>query len=163
MPLLAERERRIYQRIEPFYSCPVRANSHAVFLRNDAYGKGHFGASRNGGRTHKGIDFAIPLGEPVLSSKSGRVVFAGEEKGYGKYIELIHPDGLVTRYAHLSGLEVEEGAWVNQNRVIGKSGKTGNADHGSVLPHLHFEIRNRQGALSPTTQGLLDPSITIKS
>ncbi len=164
VPLLARWERVFYQRSEPFFSCPLKAVSNTVRLRNDSYGSGRFGASRNGGRFHEGIDLVTAIGEPVFSSKSGRVTWvtlAGENKGYGRYVELLHPDGYRTRYAHLSAIQVREGEWVVKNQMIGVSGKTGNADHASVTPHLHFEIRNKQTAVNPTN-GLLDPSITIK-
>lgn len=162
MPLLAQWERAFYQRSEPFFLCPLKVVSNTAHLRNDSYGRGRFDASRNGRRTHEGIDLAAAIGEPVFSSKSGRVTWAGENKGYGKYVELLHPDGHRTRYAHLSVVRVREGAWVVKNQIIGASGKTGNADHASITPHLHFEIRNKQTAVNPTS-GLLDPSITIQS
>ncbi len=161
MPLLAWGERAFYQRSEPFFLCPLKVVSNTVRLRNDSYGDGRFGASRNGRRMHQGIDLAAAIGEPVFSSKSGRVTWAGENKGYGKYIELSHPDGHRTRYAHLSAIQVREGAWVVKNQIIGASGKTGNANHASITPHLHFEIRNKQTAVNPVS-GLLDPTLTIK-
>ena len=150
-----------YQHSEPFFLCPLKTLSNTVSLRNDSYGGGRFGASRNGRRIHEGIDLVAVFGEPVFSSKSGRVIVAGESKGYGRYVELLHPDGYRTRYAHLSAIQAREGEWVVKNQMIGASGKTGNADRASITPHLHFEIRNKQMAVNPTN-GLLDPSITIK-
>ena len=161
MPLLTWWEREFYQRSEPYFLCPVKVASNTARFRHDSYGGGRFGASRNGRRMHEGIDLAAAIGAPVFSSKSGRVAWAGEGKGYGKYVELLHPDGHRTRYAHLSAIQVREGAWVVQNQIIGASGKTGNADHTRIKPHLHFEIRNKHTAVNPTS-GLLDPSITIK-
>ncbi len=150
-----------YRRSEPFFLCPLKAPSNTVSLRNDSYGGGRFGASRNGRRIHEGIDLVAAVGEPVFSSKSGRVTVAGENKGYGRYVELLHPDGYRTRYAHLSAIQAREGEWVAKNQMIGASGKTGNAGYVSITPHLHFEIRNEQTAVNPA-QGLLDPSVTIK-
>lgn len=162
MPLLARWEKAFYQRAEPFFLCPVKMVGTTVRLRNDAYGDGYFGASRNGGKTHGGIDLVSAVGASVFSAKSGRVAFAGENKGYGNYVELLHPGGSVTRYAHLSVVQVRAGEWVVKNQTIGASGKTGNADRSNITPHLHFEIRNKQKAVNPTG-GLLDPSITIQS
>lgn len=135
--------------------------SNTVVLRHDASGKGHFGASRNGGRTHQGVDFLTPAGRPIFASKSGRVTAAGYDKGYGNHIELFHPDGLRTRYAHLSTLGVREGDWVRQGQTIAVSGKTGNALSRDILPHLHFEIRDENLALNPL-ENRLDPSITVR-
>lgn len=132
-----------------------------LIIRNDSNGKGHFGASRDGGRTHKGIDLAAPLGYPIFAAKSGRVSISTEEKGYGKYIEIIHPDGLRTRYAHLALLGVREGEWARQAQLIGKNGKSGNAADPKIKPHLHFEVRGGQDeALNPT--GMIDPVIGIR-
>lgn len=160
IPLIFLIQKRFYQTHEPYFSCPVEMQAPGVRLRNDSYGSGHFGANRNGGRTHQGLDFLALVGDPVLAAKSGRVTFAGVDKGYGNLIELCHPDGLCTRYAHLSALKVSRGQWVPRGTVIGNCGKTGNAENTQILPHLHFEIRNKQTALNPGT-GLLDPDILL--
>lgn len=146
---------------EPYYKAPVYSKDPFLTLRNDAFGKGFFGASRDGGRTHKGIDILARVGQPVLAAKSGRVFFAGLDKGYGLYIEIYHPDGLRTRYAHLSRIDVETGDWVSPGGVIGTCGKTGNASDLRIKPHLHFEILSPLGAVNPGS-GLLDPQTPIR-
>ena len=140
---------------------PILTSSDTALLRNDEYGKGYFGASRDGGRTHEGLDLILAVGDPVFASKSGRVTQVKDVKGYGKWVEIHHPDGLFSRYAHLSTQEVREGQWVSIHQVIGAAGKTGNAKSPKIMPHLHFEIRNNTKALDPSG-GLLDPSITIR-
>ena len=70
-----------YRREEPFYGSPLPAPRGILFLRNDVYGKGHFGASRNKGRRHHGVDFLAPIGTAVYAPKSGRVLRAGQDKG----------------------------------------------------------------------------------
>ena len=157
---LERAESAYYQKIEPLFLNPLSVSSRTLTLRSDRYGKGYFGASRNGGRWHKGIDFLAPIGNPVLAAKSGRVLFSGEEKrGYGKYIQILHPDGLTTCYAHLSVLSVQSGDWVSKNQPIGNSGCSGNAKNVRIRPHLHFEVRDKAGALNPAP--LMDPSIQI--
>ena len=140
---------------EPYYKAPVYFKDPFLTLRNDSYGKGFFGASRDGGRTHKGIDILAPVGQPVLAAKSGRIFFAGTDKGYGWYVEIHHPDGLRTRYAHLSRIDVMAGDWIRQGSVLGACGKTGNASNHRMSPHLHFEILSPEGAANPSR--LLDP------
>lgn len=147
---------------EPHYTCPVQTLSGTAWLRSDAYGKGFFGASRSNHRRHKGIDLLQAVGRPVLASKSGRVLFSDFEKGYGLVIYLLHPDGLSTRYAHLSVIEVRKGDWVSRGAQIGRIGKTGNAAGDGIQPHLHFEIRSENGALNPN-RDLLDPSVQFLS
>ncbi len=131
-------------------------------IRSDVYGKGTFGASRNNNRTHQGIDISAPLGAPILAAKSGRVSRAqNDSSGYGQYVEIAHPDGLFTRYAHLSRIDVLEGDWVWQSLPIGLCGRSGNADSPQIHPHVHFEIRNSVGALNPSGPGFLDPAIQL--
>ena len=102
----------------------------------------------------------MKVGHPVTASKSGRVSFAGIDKGYGWYAELRHPDGRLTRYAHLSGVAVSEGEWVNVGQKLGLAGKSGNADDPKILPHLHFEVRESGRAVDPL--GFFDPSLIVR-
>ena len=144
---------------EPYFLFPVSVFSSQALIRNDVIGKGAFGTSRSGGRTHQGVDFLGQVGNPVYSAKSGRIVYSGEGKGYGLYIEISHPDMRFTRYAHLSKLEVNLGDWTTAGQRIGYVGKTGNADSPRVLPHLHFEIRDSKKAVDPLP--LMDPLIKV--
>ena len=160
LPLAAEYSRGFYKRTEAFFSSPVASLSGVVFLRKDSHGKGYFGASRSGRRTHQGIDLAAKVGEPVFAAKSGRVVFAGEDKGYGQYIDILHPDGFTTRYAHLSALRATEGDWVKRGDTVGLAGKTGNANDPKITPHLHFEVRYEGRVLNPEVN-LFDSSVKI--
>jgi len=94
---------------------------------------------------HGGIDFRAPKGTPVYSTGSGTVVHAGRNGGYGKMIEINHGNGLTTRYAHLSAVEVREGDRVTIGGRIGRSGSTGR----STGPHLHYEVRRNGDAVDP--------------
>lgn len=160
IPQIREYWERYYAFHEPFYQSPLGSKN--LRVRSDSYGKGYFGASRSGGRTHQGLDLKSPMGSPVLAAKSGRVSRAEEEKGYGKYVEIYHPDGLITRYAHLSEIEVIEGQWIKQGSRLGLVGKTGNSSNSFINSHLHFEMRDRKEALNPTRSDLLDPTISLK-
>ncbi|MCG3175984.1 MAG: hypothetical protein MOGMAGMI_00922 [Candidatus Omnitrophica bacterium] len=152
---------RSYIAAEPYHTHPVPSLGAKIKLRNDGYGKGYFGASRgNGTRSHKGIDILAPIGTPIHASRSGRVTVAANEKGYGMYVELAHPNGQVTRYAHLRSITVRPGQWVPRGRQIGTCGKSGNADHPAIRAHLHYEIRHDGRAQNPS-DSLLDPSIKI--
>ena len=151
-----------YRKREPYYAAPVALQSNRLFLRNDRYGKGYFGASRNGGRTHQGIDLKSPMRGPVLAAKSGRVAVVAEDKGYGKFIVLMHPDGLKSFYAHLLDFNVREGEWVNQNQCLARTGKTGNAANPRMSPHLHFEIRQGDRSLNPLDPHFLNPAIPVE-
>jgi LysM repeat protein len=99
------------------------------------------------GRMHKGIDVANNVGTPIMAAKEGQVSFAGwHEGGYGYLVEIAHPDGSRSLYAHNSRLLVSKGDAVSQGQVISQMGSTGR----STGPHLHFEIHPPgRGATNP--------------
>lgn len=89
-------------------------------------------------RMHKGIDFAAPVGTPVMAAGDGHIEMAKRNGDYGKYIRIRHNSGYSTAYAHLSGFAdgVRAGGRVRQGQIIGYAGTTGR----STGPHLHYEI-----------------------
>lgn len=88
------------------------------------------------GTTHKGVDWACPVGTAINASCGGRVVIAGWVRGYGYCVEIAHSDGNHTRYGHLSRILVSVGDVVSQGDRVALSGNTGD----STGPHVHFEI-----------------------
>lgn len=99
------------------------------------------------GRMHKGIDLAAPVGTPIYAAAPGVVEYARwNAGGYGNLVDIRHPDGSLTRYAHNNRLLVKEGEWVEQGQQISELGNTGR----STGPHLHFEIHPAgKGAINP--------------
>jgi murein DD-endopeptidase MepM/ murein hydrolase activator NlpD len=99
------------------------------------------------GRMHRGIDIAGPIGTPIFAAAPGVVTYAGwNDGGYGNLVEIEHPDGSLTVYAHNDRILVNEGQKVAQGEQISEMGTTGR----STGPHLHFEIHpNGQGAVNP--------------
>lgn len=85
---------------------------------------------------HRGLDFAAPVGTPVLAPASGRVKRASRRGSLGLLIEIDHGNGLVTRYGHMDSFAVQRGDWVTRGQVIGRVGNTGR----STGPHLHYEV-----------------------
>ncbi len=98
-----------------------------------------------GAAMHSGLDFRGPIGTPILSAAPGRVSFVGTKAGYGNVIEVDHGQGIMTRYAHLSGYTTKVGAQVAAGEQIGKMGSTGR----STGSHLHFEVRLNGVAVNP--------------
>ncbi len=96
---------------------------------------------------HTGIDFNGRNGDPVSAAKLGEVIFTGWKAGYGYTIEIKHPDGAVTRYAHLSRISVKTGQEVDIGQQIGAMGATGN----TTGPHLHFEVLVNGNFINPAT------------
>jgi murein DD-endopeptidase MepM/ murein hydrolase activator NlpD len=94
---------------------------------------------------HAGLDFRGTIGAPIHAAAKGRVTFVGTKSGYGKVVEVSHGNGLMTRYAHLSGFRARPGQDVGPGDVIGAMGSTGR----STGPHLHFEVRIHGRAVNP--------------
>lgn len=94
---------------------------------------------------HSGIDFRGETGTPVQAAGAGTVTFAGWNGGYGQMVEIEHANGISTRYAHLSGVDVSEGTRVKAGQVLGRVGSTGR----STAPHLHYETRLDGSAVDP--------------
>ena len=90
-------------------------------------------------RAHRGVDYAANSGTPIQATGSGVLTRRERESTYGNLIEISHPNGWSTRYAHMSrfagGLGV--GSRVDQGDIIGYVGMTGLANG----PHLHYEMR----------------------
>jgi murein DD-endopeptidase MepM/ murein hydrolase activator NlpD len=100
------------------------------------------------GKQHKGIDIAADAGEPVYAIADADVIYAGDGlRGYGNVVILRHDAQMTSLYAHNSELRVQKGDHVTQGTLISLLGNTGH----STGPHVHFEIREGDTAVSPRT------------
>lgn len=99
---------------------------------------------------YNAVDFSNPCGSLVFASAQGTVqrVSYGWNNGYGNYLTILHPNGVVTLYAHLSQISVSSGTNVSQGTIIGRVGNTGRTV-GATGCHVHFEVR---GAANPFAQ-----------
>ncbi len=95
---------------------------------------------------HRGVDLPAPEGTGILAAEAGIVTFAGERKGYGQVVEVRHPGGLLTRYAHARRVLVQPGERVARGQRIAEVGSTGR----STGPHLHLEVLRGGRAVAPT-------------
>jgi len=87
-------------------------------------------------RPHMGTDYGAPIGTPVQTIGSGRVIFAGRKGGEGNMAHIAHFNGYETMYLHLSRMFVRAGEHVEIGKTIGLVGNTGLA----TGPHLDFRI-----------------------
>jgi murein DD-endopeptidase MepM/ murein hydrolase activator NlpD len=94
---------------------------------------------------HPGLDIAGDKGQPVYATAAGVVTHAGRQGAYGNLIVIDHGFGLQTRYGHLSGFQVHEGARVQRGDLIGRLGATGRA----TGTHLHYEVLANGRLLNP--------------
>ena len=107
---------------------------------------------------HPGLDIAGKTGAPVEAAGDGVVTHAGPAGTYGNLVMIKHPDGLETRYAHMSAINVKTGDHVKTGDNIGAIGATGRV----TGPHLHFEVRKDGKALDPRPY-LQDNSKIVKN
>jgi len=94
---------------------------------------------------HTGLDLRAEIGDPILVTANGTVTAAGWSGGYGKMVEVDHGNGFVTRYGHMSEIDVKVGQPVKSGQSLGKVGTTGR----STGPHLHYETRIDGEAVDP--------------
>jgi murein DD-endopeptidase MepM/ murein hydrolase activator NlpD len=100
-------------------------------------------------RMHKGVDFAVPTGTPVMAAGAGTIQFMGRASGYGNFVKISHGNGYSTDYGHLSRFApgMRSGARVRQGQVFAYSGMSGMA----TGPHLHYEILINKVQVNPLT------------
>jgi murein DD-endopeptidase MepM/ murein hydrolase activator NlpD len=89
-------------------------------------------------RLHSGVDWAGPVGTPIMAAGSGTIEVAGREGGYGNYVRIRHSNGYKTAYGHMLRFAegVAKGVKVRQGQIIGYLGNSGL----STGPHLHYEV-----------------------
>lgn len=95
---------------------------------------------------HTGIDLLETYGDKVTSTAAGTVTVAGSGGGYGNMVEIDHGNGLTTRYAHMSAIEVVPHQRVEAGAIVGRVGSTGRA----TGPHLHYETRINGEPIDPS-------------
>ncbi|MCY3556344.1 MAG: M23 family metallopeptidase [Gemmatimonadetes bacterium] len=110
-----------------------------------------FGTSRNllsdEVRVHGGLDIAANKNEPVRATAYGVVSRTGVNANLGRYVDINHQNGYVTRYGHLSEVLVENRQRVNRGEVIGLVGMTGKTSG----YHIHYEVHYEGRILDPST------------
>jgi len=94
---------------------------------------------------HPGIDIAVPTGSYVRAVRAGVVLEAQEDPVYGRYVRILHADGVRSLYGHNSWLFVSPGDSVEAREVIALTGNTGQ----STAPHLHFEAERAGRPMDP--------------
>jgi murein DD-endopeptidase MepM/ murein hydrolase activator NlpD len=98
-------------------------------------------------KMHKGIDFGVPPGTPIMAAGDGSVEMAGPNSSYGNYVRIRHGSGFATAYAHMQRIAqgVHKGRHVSQGQIIGFVGSTGRA----TGPHLHYEVLQGNNQVNP--------------
>lgn len=128
------------------------AENYFIFPAQGIISQGAHGFSNNA------VDIANGCGSPVVAAASGRVLRAGPIWIGGNRITVLHPNGVVTYYGHLSKLLVAPGQEVKAGDVIGYIGNTGYT-LGATGCHLHFAVR---GAINFLSNYLVGSSLSWK-
>lgn len=97
------------------------------------------------GEFHKGQDLAAPIGTPIVAAASGSVIAAGPASGFGLWVKLQHPGGVVTIYGHINRYLVHVGQTVQAGQPIAEVGNRGQ----STGPHLHYQVELDGKAVDP--------------
>ncbi|WP_461152630.1 M23 family metallopeptidase [Saccharopolyspora tripterygii] len=97
------------------------------------------------GEMHRGQDIAAPIGTPIRAAHAGTVIDSGPATGYGLWVRIEHPDGVVTAYGHNNANHVRVGDHVQAGQVIAEVGNRGE----SSGAHLHFQIEHSGNAVDP--------------
>jgi murein DD-endopeptidase MepM/ murein hydrolase activator NlpD len=98
-------------------------------------------------KPHLGVDYAAPTGTPVVAAGNGRIQFAAWKQGFGRFIQIVHGNGLTTMYGHLSKFapEIHKGSEVKQGQLIGYVGSSGLA----TGPHLDYRVTRMGRFVNP--------------
>ncbi|WP_158678085.1 M23 family metallopeptidase [Pseudoalteromonas sp. T1lg23B] len=94
---------------------------------------------------HKGVDLAGWHKTEIVAPAAGVVLRAGKNGGYGKFIEIQHEHGLVSRFGHLHTIKVKKGQQISKSEVIALMGSTGR----STSTHLHYEVLQNGKHINP--------------
>lgn len=94
---------------------------------------------------HYGIDIGCFEGTPVAATKAGIVTYVGTDGGYGNRVEVTHPGGWMTLYAHNNRILAKVGQTVQKGDIIALSGNTG----ASTGPHIHYEVHEKGIPVDP--------------
>jgi murein DD-endopeptidase MepM/ murein hydrolase activator NlpD len=125
------------------YAFPYDSSTPRMLLQ------GNYGGFTHSEEARYALDFAMPIGTPVLAARAGIVAYVKDGfgpggvdpsfKGKANEVLILHSDGTIGRYVHLvaGGIKVTEGQSVKAGTLLGLSGNSGY----STRPHLHFEVR----------------------
>ena len=94
---------------------------------------------------HTGVDLMTAYGATIRATADGVVIRAEMNEVYGRVVDIRHDNGITTRYAHMSAMDVTEGERVTVNQAIGRVGTSGR----STGPHLHYETRVNGDPIDP--------------
>jgi len=134
-----------FMTIYEFHKLPSSGEGLSAYFHDPSY-RGVFGVQ------HNAVDVRVGQGTPVFSVADG-VIYKAADNDYGySYVTVVHHDGLMTNYGHISNIMVEEGQVIAQGSILGLSGGmpgTKGAGYMTTGPHLHFEVMQNGAYVDP--------------
>lgn len=104
------------------------------------------------GEQHRGLDYPVPAGTPVLAPAAGSVLFAGSLALTGETLLIDHGQGLISAFFHLGRIDVQTGQTLEARSVVAASGDSGLA----YAPHVHWGVYLHAWAIDPQILEQLD-------
>lgn len=101
----------------------------------------------NSYHSYMALDVGMPRGTAIIAAGPGVVVGTANgctegafscQSGQGNFVAVKHPNGITSRYLHLSSSVVAVNQTVARGELIGYSGATGSVCS-NICPHLHYD------------------------
>jgi len=102
-----------------------------------------FGAHTEAGVTARGVTIVTRPGAQVTAAASGRVLFAGEFRGYGLLLIVAHSSGYHSLLAGFARIDAAVGAQVRAGEPVGVM-------PGDASPELYLEVRQNGQPVDPS-------------
>jgi murein DD-endopeptidase MepM/ murein hydrolase activator NlpD len=144
------------------YYSPDGRSMRKAFLRSplefsrvsSGFSRSRFHPILNKWKSHKGVDYAAPIGTKVKVTSDGVVAFVGRQGGYGNVVMVSHQGNFTTVYGHLSRFAggLKKGQRLGQGQIVGYVGMTGM----TTGPHLHYEFKQSGVQRDPLKVALPD-------
>lgn len=95
-----------------------------------------------------GLDIDLRKGDPVANVESGRVIYAGNNGGFGNQVQVLTEKGEVYWYSHLDAIGVKTGDTLTAGDAIGLGGNSGSVipSEGGDGSHLDLTIVKPEGS-----------------
>ncbi len=132
---------------------PVVSSAIETFGEHESYGGPPVLTMMDGGSgdQNRGLDYPLAAGTMIQAPAAGTVVMAEPLLLTGNTVVIDHGQGLVSRYCHLSAIDVRPNDRVDARSRLGLAGDTGLA----LFPQVHWSVY---------LHGIpVDPSVVVKA
>ena len=104
----------------------------------------YFGQKKAGVVESNGIEIKGKLGNPIVASKGGTVIYANAFQGLGKVVMIDYGGGIIGVYGNLLAIKVGLNSRVSAGQTIGVLGLSSDKE-----PNLYYELRANLRPIDP--------------